>query len=238
MAGPKHVRASGENDLLSQNLSPPPLPTSDQRAGSPRKNLLLAANVDVGSFSAPVRIRNLSETGALIDGTALPEVGADLTLRRLEIEVGATVVWRLAGRCGIRFAGKVSVDDWAIGKRRMPAMFERSQAGVDARQAAVRSGTFAPAMEDMPAPTAPFAADLLDGRIAEELAELRCTLDTVGDALSDDVAILQQHGGALQQLDVACQILTELGAILGAKDRGAALAAVNMHDLRARLSRA
>src|SRR3569623_3167595 len=180
MAGPKHVRASGENDLLSQNLSPPPLPTSDQRAGSPRKNLLLAANVDAGSFSAPVRIRNLSETGALIDGTALPEVGADLTLRRLEIEVGATVVWRVAGRCGIRFAGKVSVDDWATGKRRMPTLFERSQTGVDARQAAVRSGKFSLVADDDVVPAASLAAEVLDGRIADELAELRCTLDTVG----------------------------------------------------------
>src|SRR3569623_1895528 len=132
MAAAKHLRlapvrrsvARAESViLLSQSLSSPPLPTSDQRAGAPRKNLLLAANVDVGSFSAPVRIRNLSETGALIDGTALPEVGAALPLRRLEIEVGATVVRRLAGRCGIRLAGKVSVDDRAIGKRRMPAMF-------------------------------------------------------------------------------------------------------------------
>ena len=224
--------------MLSQSLSSPPLPTSDQRAGAPRKNLLLAANVDVGSFSAPVRIRNLAETGALIDGTALPEVGSDLTLRRLEIEVGATVVWRLAGRCGIRFAGRVSVDDWATGKRHMPTLFERSQAGVDARKAAVRSGTFSLAIEDHGTPAAALAAGVLDGRIADELAELRCTLDTVGDALSDDDAILQQHGEALQQLDVACQILAELGAILGSKDRAAALASVNMHDLRTRLSRA
>jgi hypothetical protein len=224
--------------LLSQSLSSPLLPTSDQRGGAPRKNLLLAANVDIGSFSAPVRIRNLSETGALIDGTALPEVGSDLTLRRLEIEVGATVVWRMAGRCGIRFTGKVSIDDWATGKRRMPTLFERSQAGVDARQAAVRNGAFPLTGEDNAVGAAPLAADLLDRRIADELAELRCTLDTVGDGLSDDDFILQQHGGALQQLDVACQILAELGAILRSNDRMAALAEINMHDLRTRLTRA
>lgn len=224
--------------MLSQSLSSPPLPAIDQRGGAPRKNLLLAANVDIGSFSAPVRIRNLSETGALIDGTTLPEVGSDLTLRRLEIEVGATVVWRMAGRCGIRFAGKVSVDDWATGKRRMPTLFERSQAGVDARQAAVRNGVLPLAGEDNAVRAAPLAADLLDRRIADELAELRCTLDTVGEALSDDDAVLRQHGGALQQLDVACQILAELGSILGSSDRSAALALVNMHDLRTRLSRA
>jgi hypothetical protein len=197
---------------------------------------LLAANVEAGTLCAPVRIRNLSETGALIDGAALPDVGTGLTLRRLEIEIGATVVWRFAGRCGIRFAGKVSVDDWAIGKRRTSLMFDRSQAGVDARQAAIRSGAALP-VDAGAAAVAPPRADLLDGRIAEELANIRCTLDSVGEALSDDDVILQRHGDALQQIDIACQMLAELGAILGSQDRVAAAAAVNMHDLRTRLSR-
>jgi hypothetical protein len=202
----------------------------------PRKNLLLAASIEAGTLCAPVRIRNLSETGALIDGVALPEIGMNLILRRLEVEIGATVVWRMGGRCGIRFAGNVSVDDWAIGKRRPAHFHEHSQAGVDARQAAVRSGIFSLTADDS-ADTVPLRADMLETRIAEELVDVRRALDAVGDTLSDDASILQQHGGALQQIDVACQILGELGAILGAKDRVAAMAAVNMHELLARLSR-
>jgi hypothetical protein len=222
--------------LPSDDLPTPSVPAIDEHARPPRKNLLLAASIEAGALSAPVRIRNLSETGALIDGAALPDVGTELTLRRLEIEIGATVMWRTGGRCGIRFAGNVSVDDWVIGKRRTSALFEHSQAGVDARQAAVRSGISLPA--DNGAPTlAPPRADVLEGRIAEELAYLRRVLDSVGDVLSDDTIILQRHSGALQQIDVACQTLAELGAILGSKDRVAAAAAVNMHDLRARLLR-
>lgn len=217
--------------MQSQDPLSPSLPPCDRRDSAPRKNLLLAANIEAGARVVPVRIRNLSESGALIDGGALPEVGTDLKLRRLEIEIGATVVWRLGGRCGIRFAGRVHVDDWALGKRRGPALFERSQAGVDARQAAIRAGIVSAPEE--PKPRAP----LQDSRIAEELAEVRCALDMVGEALSDDVTILERHGGSLLRLDLACQVLAELSALLAAKDRAAALAAINMHDLRARLSR-
>ena len=197
---------------MSGNEPPPESSAAvGQHARPPRKNLLLAATIEAGALSAPVRIRNLSETGA-------------------------TVVWRAAGRCGIRFAGVVCVDDWAIGKRRAASLFEHSQAGVDARQAAIRSGASLPA-DDCAAMTAPPRADILEGRIAEELAYLRRVLDSVGDTLSDDAIILQRHGGALQQIDATCQILAELAAILGSRDRVAAAVAVNMHDLRARLLR-
>lgn len=212
------------------------LAAGEQHERLPRKNLLLGATIEAGALSAPVRIRNLSETGALIDGAALPEVGTKLVLRRLEIEIGATVMWRAVGRCGIRFAGNVSVDDWVTGKRRPSQLFEQSQAGVDARQAAVRSGATL-AADDGAAATILPDTDLLETRIAEELAYVRRVLDSAGDALSDDAIVLQRHSGALQQIDVACQVLAELGTILGSGNRVTAAAAVSMHDLRSRLLR-
>ena len=105
-----------------------------------RKNLL-TASIEAGALKAPVRIRNLSETGAMIDGAALPDIGTVLTLRRLEV-VRAVVVWSATGRCGIRFDGVAAVEDWVAGVRQArPA--ERSQARVDAIQAAVRRGAAA-----------------------------------------------------------------------------------------------
>lgn len=198
--------------------------------------MLLAASIEAGSLSAPVRIRNLSETGALIEGAALPEVGAELILRRMEVEIGAVVVWRTIGRCGIAFAGNVAVDDWATGKRRTPPLFERSQAGVDAMQAAIRSGAALPP-DDREAATAPARTEILVDRIAEELAYVRRLLDSVGEELSDDAIILQRHGRALQHVDAAGQILAELGTVLEAKDRAAAAESVRLHELRARLLR-
>ncbi|HWU72845.1 MAG TPA: hypothetical protein VN137_05135, partial [Sphingomonas sp.] len=45
------------------------------RARAPRKNLLLTATIRSQGVTAPVRIRNLSEKGAMVDGQALPEPG-------------------------------------------------------------------------------------------------------------------------------------------------------------------
>src|SRR5207244_4552334 len=84
----------------------------------PRKNLLLSATIEAGTLNAPVRIRNLSESGAMLDGTALPESGVRLVLRRSAIEVPATAIWRTGGRCGIKFDDTaVSVDEWVSGTR-------------------------------------------------------------------------------------------------------------------------
>ncbi|NWM10776.1 hypothetical protein GY642_25995, partial [Escherichia coli] len=54
----------------------------------PRKNLLLAATIEADGLRVPVRIRNLSEGGAMVDGSVLPRAGTLLTLTRAEIEVG------------------------------------------------------------------------------------------------------------------------------------------------------
>ena len=60
-------------------------------------------------------------------------------------------------------------------------------------------------------------------------------LDDVAGDLIGDMALLQRHGEALQRFDNACQILSQLSAILKAKDRPAAIAAVNLEALRNRL---
>lgn len=209
--------------------------TGSGQARAARKNLLLSATIEAGALKAPVRIRNLSESGAMIDGAALPEVGATLILRRLEVEIGAVTVWRASGRCGIRFDGTASVDEWVSGIRRPYGTEERSQARVDEIQAAVRSGARLPA--EAPPAEVPSNTDGLDARIAEQLAYVRRMLDVVADDLTDDPIILQRHGRALQGFDAACQILAHLGAILGSDDKATAVSAVTMEELRARLLR-
>jgi hypothetical protein len=201
-----------------------------------RKNLMLSASIEAGALKAPVRIRNLSESGAMIDGGALPEVGTALILRRLELEIGAMTVWRTAGRCGVRFDGAAAVDEWVAGSRRSPRPADRGQARVDALQSAVRRGAPLPS-SDVPASRIPLDFDELESRIAEELAYVGRMLDAVGDELTGNPIVLQRHGRALQNLDAARQILVHLSAIIGSKDRFAAVDAVTMHELVSRLVR-
>jgi len=203
----------------------------------PRKNLMLAASIEAGGLRAPVRIRNLSEGGAMLDGAALPDVGATLVLHRAEIDVGATVVWREAGRCGIRFNNVVaSVDEWVAGKCAPTFHGQHGQARVDAIQSAVRAGAALPS-EPGAATGAGLSASELERRLGEEIDFVRRLIDGLGEELSEDAGIVHRHLGALQNLDRASQVLEHIGAILSAPDRIAAAQSVTMQELRERLLR-
>jgi hypothetical protein len=211
-------------------------PSLAARVRAPRKNLLLTATIRSGGVTAPVRIRNLSEKGAMVDGKALPEPGATLILQRLEIEMRGVVVWRVEGRCGIHFEAAASVDEWVAGRRAPAAIFGHGQSRVDQIQAAIRSGRDI-ADEDMPVASTPELITDVEARVAEELDHVQRMLDEVAGDLIGDVALVQRYGEALQRFDNACQILNQLSSILKAKDRPAAIAAVNLEALRDRLLR-
>ena len=69
----------------------------------------------------PVRIRNLSETGALIEGASLPGGRCPGPVRG-DLQVAATIAWSGGGRCGVRFDRPTPVRmDWQAGATRMAA---------------------------------------------------------------------------------------------------------------------
>ena len=208
-------------------------PGTDTQVASPRKNVLLSATIEAGAVTVPVRIRSLSEDAAMLDGTVLPDPGTVLTLRRLQLDIGATVMWCESGRCDIAFAGKVSVEDWVAGNCLPKRFVVPGQARVDAIQSALRRGDAPP--EEAPPPAIPVPVGELDQRIAGEIEVVRRLLETVGDELSDDMDLLQRYGEALQRFDFGCQTLSHLAAVLSAPDRAAAVAGVTMEELRTRL---
>lgn len=213
----------------------PASPVQGPSERAPRTNLLLSATIETATLKAPVRIRNLSEGGAMLEGGAFPNVGEVLTLRRLEISIDATVVWRAGTRCGIQFKGKVAVADWVSGTQSRSS-HDIDQARVDSIQAAVRAGRPVPSADAGPAAAPVVDADL-DRRIAEELAYVKRLLEIVGDELTDAPIVVQRYSRSLQSFDLACQILGHLSSVLTASDRSAAVQAVGMEDLRARLLR-
>lgn len=202
---------------------------------APRKNVMLAASISAGAVSAPVRIRNLSEAGAMIDGAALPNAGSTLMLNRLELSVMATVVWHRDGRCGLSLRVPITVDDWIAGVRTAAANASLGQLRVDHIQSAIRSGAALPSETAAPAPN-PVDAEPIEQRIAAELARVKRMLDAVSEELTDDVDVLMRHERAMQNFDIAAQTVEELSAVMGARDREGAVASVQMHDLRSRLS--
>lgn len=207
---------------------------------APRTNLLLAATAEVGGRSLPVRIRNLSETGAMVDGAGLPEAGMPLILMRGDLQVAATVAWAAGSRRGVRFGGPTPVSEWTGGKpRTIDCTGLRDQRRVDAIQAEARADPASARALRSPEPAAPTPAVSpdLDKRLADELGYVQRLLEGLGDELIADLLLIQRHGKSLQSLDLVGQILGHVSTILRADDKAAVVEEIGMDDLRARLKR-
>lgn len=208
---------------------------------SPRTNLLLAANAEIGGRILPVRIRNLSETGAMLEGAGLPDAGMKLVLARGDLHVSAVVAWAAGGRRGVKFDGPTPVHEWTGGTKPKPLDCTglRDQRRVDALQAEARNdANSGRALRESAPPAAPAAAiPGLDSRLAHELGYVQRLLENLGDELINDLFLVQRHGQSLQSLDLVSQILGHVAAILHAGDKAAVIEEIGMEDLKARLKR-
>ena len=74
--------------------------------------MFLVATLYFNGASSPVRVRNMSGTGALVEGASLPPSGASVILRRGALEAPATTAWSETGKAGLAFDGPVEVSDW------------------------------------------------------------------------------------------------------------------------------
>lgn len=213
--------------------------SAEDRA-SPRTNLLLSANAEVGGRILPVRIRNLSETGAMVEGAGLPDAGMKLVLARGDLHVSAVVAWSAGGRRGVRFDGPTPVHEWTGGTKPKPLDCTglRDQRRVDVLQAEARSeGASGRALRDSAGPAPSAISPDLDSRLAHELGYVQRLLENLGDELIADLFLVQRHGQSLQSLDLVSQILGHVAAILQAEDKAAVIEELGMEDLKARLKR-
>ncbi|UUR07648.1 PilZ domain-containing protein [Sphingomonas glaciei] len=122
--------------LASAGGDPDPQPGNDgqsQPARQPRTNLFLSAQLSLpGEASRPVRVRNLSASGARIDLPQPPPRGSTLLLCRGAAEVAAEVMWSAGSSCGLRFTEIIDVARWmpdrpgaaAPAKAREPSLAE------------------------------------------------------------------------------------------------------------------
>jgi hypothetical protein len=64
---------------------------------------LLAASVRNAFGDHPVKIRDVSSTGALVEAALVPPEGSRLLLNKGPVSVTGTVVWTGSGRYGLQF---------------------------------------------------------------------------------------------------------------------------------------
>ena len=164
-------------------------PASDGRR-LPRTHLFVAATLYSDAGSMPVHIRNMSRTGALIEGTALPGPDSDILLRRGQLQASGKVAWRIENRAGVKLDSSVHVSDWMARKG------SASQQRLDTLVAIVRNES--PGMIDLD------AGGIDRNSIKAELCQLRTDLAELEAALVKDVILVATHP-EIQTFDISLQ---------------------------------
>lgn len=171
-----------------------------------RNNLFVVAALSSETASGPVRIRNISPHGALIEGPVLPPKGTSLRLSRGSLSVTGNIVWRRENRAGVRFDSAVIVADWLPNGRATTG-----QQKVDEIVHAYKSQK-APAGA-VTSPVSKRASEGLD--VGASLLHIRSALTAAAEELASDPFVAARHVRALQTIDVATQELGRLGNQLG-----------------------
>lgn len=191
-------------------MMPTPTECRDVEArAAARSSIYLAAALYCDGASSSVRIRNISATGALVEGAAIPGSGALVQLVRGALIVHALVAWSADGRCGLKFSGSVDPQAW----RAAPTNTEQHR--VDEVVRLVKAGA-------VPLPVPPLSqpgesSDFEQG-LSEDLRSVSELLNRLGEVLAGDIDVVTRHGTSLQHLDIALQVIGAVNAIIGGKD--------------------
>lgn len=78
---------------------------------SRRSPVFLAATIEVAGVAEPVKLRNLSEEGALIEGERLPAEGSVSCFERKDLRVNSRIVWVQGRYAGVAFDQKLKPAD-------------------------------------------------------------------------------------------------------------------------------
>ena len=80
-------------------------------AGAHRAPVLLAGTIEVDRRKKPVKIRNFSAEGALIEGDMLPKEGSTSSFARNDLRLKVKVVWVQGRYAGIAFERPLNADE-------------------------------------------------------------------------------------------------------------------------------
>lgn len=166
----------------------------DHRSQS-RSNVFLSATLVAGAAALPVRVRNMSRHGALLDGGSLPPAGARIRLVRGELSADGEIAWQRDSQAGISFSGEIDVGVW------VKKTGHAGQQRVDDAIAALRRNQ---SLTANPAPQAPTMA-----RIGQEL-------QAICEKLAGSPTIAVEFGDELVKLDTLAQTLQQLASRVNA----------------------
>lgn len=155
-----------------------------------RTHLFVAATLYADAGSTSVTIRNMSQSGALIEGAVLPGVGERISLKRGQLQAAGAIAWRAGRRAGVRLEAAVHVRDW------MSRQVSAGQQRVDELVSIVRN--HGPKATALPPPSP------VQMSCEAELHQLRLDLGELETALLKDIVLVATHP-EIQTIDIAIQ---------------------------------
>ena len=174
-----------------------------------RTHLFVIGTLYFGRSSAPVRVRNLSATGALIEGTSLPHVGTEIILRRGDLKASGIAVWVASGRAGLSFKSPVAVSSW------LPTKEPSRQRHIDRFVFGLKhAGLAANVAHALPIE----GAGLSMPAVVAGLERLQAELGQLADKLAQDVVLVATHP-EVQFLDEAAQRIGKIVQAIQAAER-------------------
>ena len=88
-------------------------PVGHKVSRSPRTKVLRSARLAIGSDKGDVRIRDISASGAMIDGMVIGDdaTGLDVLIELVEDQMfSARIAWAKDGKVGLQFADRFNLD--------------------------------------------------------------------------------------------------------------------------------
>lgn len=187
--------------------------------GASRASIFLAAVLYGGSTPTPVKIRNISPSGALVEGPVIPPVATPVKLVRGGLTAHGLVAWSVEGRCGLKFSSCVDVQQW----RATPTNSEQKR--VDEVVRLVKAGAVPLPVPPIVRMGSPVEVQDTAAELAGDLFRASELLNQLGGALAGDCDIVTRHGTELQKLDIAMQIIAAVEAIIAGRSDTASAAA-------------
>lgn len=157
---------------------------------------VMAALYADGRSGSPVRVRNISPTGALIEGAALPAVGTAVQLSRASLKTSGSVMWVEQGKAGLQFDVPIAVADWlpqgrrGFGQQFVDELFHQKRLGMN-------SARFE-------------STDEKEASLPVELLAMRLSLERAVETLALDSNVATRHAATLQAIDCIGQGLARL----------------------------
>jgi len=164
--------------------------TEEQRSRG-RSNVFLTATLDCGSRTTPVRIRNVSARGALVDGVGLPAAGSRVTLLRGRLSAVGEIAWESDDQGGLKFDNDIDVASW------VQRLGHSGQQRVDGVIAALRSGEVPRNLKD-------------EAAARDSLPVISAALDQICERLATHPGLATELGEELLKLDVIAQSLRRI----------------------------